>query len=71
MDEGRARLVDGGAADVELSMDISDFSSLVVGAVEFGRLHAYSRATISEEAYVPLVNKLFRAGKPPWCLTHF
>jgi len=52
-------------------MDISDFSSLAVGAVNFGRLYAYGRVTISDEAFVPLVSRLLRAAAPPWCLTSF
>ena len=68
---GRVRLEPGGAVDVAIGMDISDFSSLAVGAVNFGRLHAYGRVTISDEAFVPLVSRLLRAAAPPWCLTSF
>lgn len=71
VDMGRARLVPGEAADVAIGLDISDFSSLVVGAIDFGRLYAYGRATISDEAFSPLVGRLFRAAAPPWCLTSF
>ena len=68
---GRAELAMSGAADVEVEMDIADFSSLVVGAVDFSRLHAYGRATLSDPALVPTVNRLFHADIPPWCLTSF
>ena len=67
---GRAMLGDG-AADVEVNMDIADFSSLVVGAVDFGRLHAYGRVTLSDARMANVVNRLFVAGDRPWCLTHF
>ncbi len=71
VEAGRARLEPGETADVVVGMDISDFSSLAVGAIDFGRLHGYGRATISDEAFVPLIGRLFRAGVPPWCLTSF
>lgn len=71
VEAGQARLEEGGAADFDIDMDVADFSSLVVGAVDFNRLHAYGRATISDESGVPLVNRLFHTDVRPWCLTHF
>ncbi len=71
VDAGRARLAPGEAADVAIGMDVSDFSSLVVGAIDFGRLFAYGRATISDESFAPLVGRIFHAAAPPWCLTNF
>lgn len=68
---GQARLEPGGAVDVVVGMDIADFSSLAVGAIDFGRLHAYGRATISDISFVPVVNRLFHAEISPWCLTSF
>ncbi|MBP8948246.1 MAG: GNAT family N-acetyltransferase [Candidatus Promineofilum sp.] len=68
---GQATLLDGGAADVEIGLDVSNFSSLMVGAVDFARLYGYGLATISDAAAVPLVDRLFRAGQRPWCMTHF
>ncbi|CUS04970.2 putative GCN5-like N-acetyltransferase [Candidatus Promineifilum breve] len=58
-------------ADVAVNMDVSDFSSLIVGAVDFDRLHAYGRVTLSDDAHVPLLTRLFRAKARPWCMTHF
>jgi predicted acetyltransferase len=60
VEDGAARLVDSGAADVAVAMDIADFSSLAVGAIDFARLYTYGRATISDAAHVPLVSRLFR-----------
>jgi predicted acetyltransferase len=70
-ERGRAKLTDKGAADVEMNMDISDFSSLAVGAIDFARLYEYGRATISGAAHVPAINRLFHAEIRPWCLTSF
>ncbi len=71
VEEGRARLVDDGPADVTIEMDVSDFSSLAVGAVDFAPLHSYGRISLSDAAYAPLVDRLFHATRRPWCLTHF
>ncbi len=68
---GMARLGEPGAADVAVAMDIADFSSLVVGAIDFARLYDYGRATLSDATQAPLVSRLFRAESPPWCLTSF
>lgn len=71
VDGGRANLSAGDQADVTVGLDISDFSSLVVGAIDFQRLFTYGRATISDESSVSVVNRLFRAEIMPWCLTSF
>ena len=70
VDRGRASLR-AGAADVEIGMDIAEFSSLAVGAANFARLYEYRLATIDDPGAVPLVTQLFGATQPPWCLTHF
>ena len=70
VDGGRASLRTG-AAGVEIGMDIAEFSSLVVGTVDFARLYAYGLATIDDPGAVALVTQLFHAARPPWCLTHF
>ncbi len=70
VDRGRASLR-AGAADVEIGMDIAEFSSLAVGAANFARLYEYGLATIDDPGAVPLVTQLFGATQPPWCLTHF
>lgn len=67
---GRATLGNG-PADVEVSLDVADFSSLVVGAVDFERLHAYGRVVLSDTAMVDGVSRLFAAKAKPWCLIHF
>lgn len=69
-ENGTPRLADGGATDVTLEMDISDFSSLLMGVVGFQRLYDYGLAQISDAGYVAVLNKLFEAEKPV-CLTVF
>jgi len=53
-----------------MSLDVAEFSSLLMGAVDFQHLYAYNLAEISDPAAVPVVNRLFAAPKPI-CLTDF
>ena len=57
--------------DVEVKMDISDFSSLAMGCVQFENLLLFGRAQISDEQYLPQVQKLFLTDKKPICTTAF
>ena len=70
VENGRAVLTDG-PAELEVALNVSEFSSLVVGAVDFPKLHGYGLATVSDPAAVPLLDRLFRAPQRPWCMTHF
>lgn len=56
--------------DIEIRLDIADFSSLIMGAVNFERLYVYRLAEISDAARVPLINQLFAAPRPV-CMTNF
>jgi predicted acetyltransferase len=67
---GHARLVAHDACDVELALDVSDLSSLVVGAVGLRSLVRYGRARISEPRHVETVARLFAAPRP-LCWTDF
>lgn len=71
VENGRARLSGESAADVEVTLDVADFSTLVVGAVDFDRLHAYGRVGVSDPVFVPVLTRFFHAEKRPWCLTSF
>ena len=57
--------------DVEVSMNISEFSSLAMGCVQFESLYLFGRAQISDEEYLPQVQKLFLTDKKPICTTAF
>lgn len=57
--------------DVEIKMDISDFSSLLTCVVSFNSLYKYGKAFISDEAYVQRVNSIFSSGEKPICMTIF
>lgn len=57
--------------DVEISLDIADFSSLLTCAVSFKSLYKYGRATISKEEYINKINKIFSSCSKPVCMTIF
>jgi predicted acetyltransferase len=68
---GRAKLTPKKAAEVSVSMDISDFSSLFMGTARFRKLYHYKKADISDPSYVAILDKLFRVDQQPVCMTHF
>lgn len=71
-ERGRAALAeDEAAADVEARMDVAEFSSLLVGAVDFEVLLLYGLAEISDPAYVQTLQRLFWVERGPVCMTGF
>ena len=69
--DGMAQVVARGAHDVEVSMDVAEFSSLLMGVAPFRTLHAYSLAEIADAAWVDTVNRIFAADAKPVCTTMF
>lgn len=57
--------------DTAIGLDIADFSSLLVGSVEFKTLYRYGLATISGVKHVTAVNRVFQAEMPPMCMSLF
>lgn len=70
-EEGLPQVVDGGQADAEVTMDISDFSSLAMGVVSFEKLYLYGLAELDDESKLPLVQHLFAGLSKPTCMTAF
>lgn len=72
-DGGRPRVATGddGAYDVELRLGVADFSSLVMGAVDFASLHRYGLAALSDPTYADQLNALFRVARHPQCVVEF
>jgi predicted acetyltransferase len=69
--KGKVELVDDVGEECAIEMDVSTFSSLVVGAIDFRRVYEYGMASISDLAYVPLIDRLFHTDQRPMCLTSF
>jgi predicted acetyltransferase len=70
-ENGHADLKLRGKHDVQISLDISDFSSLVLGVVDFESLYDYGLAEISDLKYLETVNRTFLSEKKPITMTQF
>jgi len=68
---GKPHLLTKGKHDVEIHLNISDFSSLIMGVVSFKRLYEYGLAEISHTEYINAVNRLFMTDEKPQCTTLF
>lgn len=69
--EGRATLAGNDAADVTITLDVSEFSSLITGAIGFRRLAQYGLAEISDVSYLETVDRLFHTDQRPLSMIHF
>ncbi len=69
--QGRLQSGDGVAPEVELKMDIADFSSLLMGTVRLRSLVRYELATLSDPAWLDRLDRLFRVEEKPLCMTEF
>ncbi len=71
-EDGRLGGIRGpGEPDVEVRLNVADFSSLLAGTIRFASLYRYSLAGISDPAYVPALDRLFAVARPPMCTTSF
>ena len=59
------------APDVELSIDIAEFSALVVGSVNLKSLVKYGKARLSDDSYLEILSRNLSLDEKPICLTHF
>ncbi len=57
--------------DLTLTINTADFSSMVLGAVDFKSLHRYGLAKLSNDKYVELIQQLFAVDEKPICLHQF
>jgi predicted acetyltransferase len=69
--DGHPQLMETGRHDVEIRLQIAEFSSLLAGAVPFRRLHTYGLAEISDVDHLDLVDRAFAVPEPPVCTTWF
>lgn len=70
-ERGHAKIADDEPVQVEIDMDISEFSSMILGVVPFSQLHMYSKAEISDSQYLHLIDSLFYSGQKPICHMKF
>jgi predicted acetyltransferase len=57
--------------DVEMKIGIADFSSLLLGAIDFNSLYRYGGIKISKDKYINQLNSLFMTDNRPFCMTDF
>ncbi|MGD8857759.1 MAG: GNAT family N-acetyltransferase [Chloroflexota bacterium] len=69
--DGRARLPDDESHDAVIQMDVSDFSSMFMGAISLEQLVSYGLATVSEPRLTREISELFAAVPEPVCMTAF
>jgi predicted acetyltransferase len=69
--DGHPHIVDHGAYDVEVRLEIAELSSLLAGAVPFRRLTTYGLVEISDADQVETVDRIFAVREPPVCTTWF
>ncbi len=69
---GRAEVIEDTTEEaIALTLDISDFSALLMGSVRFRTLHTYGHATVVDAAQIATIDRLFLANVPPICTTGF
>ncbi|MBB6215545.1 putative acetyltransferase [Anaerosolibacter carboniphilus] len=68
---GMAEVINENTYDVEIKMDISDFSSMIMGVISFKSLYEYGLAEISNVQFLDIVNRVFLTDEKPKCITGF
>ncbi|MCP4420396.1 MAG: GNAT family N-acetyltransferase [Chloroflexi bacterium] len=71
VNNGRASIQPNAQPEVEIGLDIAEFSSLITGAITFRQLLAYGLVTISDTAYADKVHQIFYTSHKPYCFTPF
>lgn len=69
--QGKLQSPEPGEEEVGIDLAVSEFSSMIVGAVRFRELYDYGLAQISDLNYVDAVDSLFKLDAKPVCLTRF
>jgi predicted acetyltransferase len=69
--DGKPRHRKTGPVDVEVAVDVSDFSSLILGAVDFESLYQFGLAEVSKPRYVERLRRLFAVEHRPRTSTQF
>jgi predicted acetyltransferase len=68
---GIAKQVKGKKADLELSMDVSDFSSWILNAIDLTTLYQYGLVAISDPTQLAIIDRAFYYQQKPVCLERF
>jgi predicted acetyltransferase len=68
---GKPAIIKTADYDVELRMNIAEFSSMIMGAVTFKQCYKHGLAEISDIKYLERIHKLFYLETKPQCLNWF
>jgi predicted acetyltransferase len=69
--DGKPVIMAGNNFDVEITLDVADYSSMVMGSVPFDKLYEYGLAEISDKKYMETVTEIFTPPHKPYCTTQF
>ena len=69
--DGMVKISQDGVYEVEVSLDIDNFSSMLMGCVSFSRLHSLGLAEVSKEEYIEKINRVFCLDSKPMCTSYF
>lgn len=69
--KGRALLRNKDDSEVNITLNVAEFSSMIMGVIEFKKLYNYNLAEISDTKYIETINRLFRAEEKPRTTTLF
>lgn len=68
---GEAKVLDRGKHDVEVTMNVEWFSSLIMGVVDLKPLVTYGLAEVSDPAHVEGLDRLFHSREKPITMEEF
>jgi predicted acetyltransferase len=69
-DEGMP-VLGGSGFDVEVTLNVEKFSSLLMGVVDFKKLWMYGLVEVSDSSYVETLDRLFRVERKPETIEEF
>jgi len=69
--DGQCEIIDSGVPDVEVSIDIAEFSSMVMGCTNLKSLVKYGKAYISYANKLDELSRAFSLDEKPLCVTSF
>jgi predicted acetyltransferase len=70
-ENGKPDYIEKGKYDVEIKLNISEFSSLIINSISFKSLVKYGLIEISDEKYLDKLDKMFKIEESPECYTTF
>ncbi|MGM7684247.1 GNAT family N-acetyltransferase [Cytobacillus sp. Hm23] len=70
-EDGKVIVMEESEYDVEISLHVSEFTSMLVGSIALKQLLSYGLVSISDSTYVETVNRIFATDHKPICTTRF